>query len=383
MPTSQRASLPRDAPPPSASWAASLVAALLWAGCALSREYPGFVADLLRAGRGTVPSGRMTVWNWSAPEVFVVPAGSALVLLLVHLLLTHLLSAHTPPSGGDRFLVLWLTAAGAGVLPAVLWEAGRAWVVSTPPEEAAESLLLLLAFWGLLWAWVPALAGTRWPHRASAVPFPGPALLAGLCTALALVVAASTLFVTAGTRAALTPDTAQDPAAHAQDPAGKEPGSFPAPRDGATPPPEVAPGEHDPDPAWCAPEPGGILVGTPASATGHRMLALRFTNGAEEPCVLDGYPDVAFADRDGAEIDVEVTHGSSFAAEDPGPAAVTVPVGGQAVATLGWGAMALSDRSTHLLYTAPYPGAPRQASPVELDLADGGEAAVTAWRLEG
>ncbi len=77
--------------------------------------------------------------------------------------------------------------------------------------------------------------------------------------------------------------------------------------------------------------------------------------------MLDGYPDVAFAGQDGAEIGVEVTHGSPFTDEDPGPATVTVPFGGQAVATLGWDAMALSDRAAHVLYAAPRPGAPRQA----------------------
>ncbi|NYH51087.1 hypothetical protein HNR06_000676 [Nocardiopsis arvandica] len=376
MPTPHDTPLPRDAPPP-ASWAVSLVAAFLWAGCALSREYPAFVTDALGAGQDAAsPPGPMTVWDWPVPEVYVVPVGSALVLLLGHLLLMRLLSSLPPLSGGARFLVLWTTTAAAGVPPAVLWEFGRARVEEAFPAEAAGGLFLLVAFWGLFWAWVPALAGMRWPHQSSAVPLPGPALLAGLCAALALVVAVSTVSVALGTEEALNRHTARAPAA-------KAPGTVPVPRPGATPPPEVAPGEHDPDPAWCAPGRGDILVGAPASATGHRLLALRFVNGSEDPCVLDGYPDVAFAGKDGAEIDVEVTRGSSFTDEDPGPATVTVPVGGRALATLNWDAAARSDGAARVLHAAPYAGAPRQASPVELDLADGGEVTVTAWRLGG
>ncbi len=74
--------------------------------------------------------------------------------------------------------------------------------------------------------------------------------------------------------------------------------------------------------------------------------------------MLGGYPDVAFADGDGGELDVAVAPGGSLTAEDPGPGEVAVPVGGRAVSTLSWGAGARSDRGARVLHAAPPPGHP-------------------------
>jgi len=64
-------------------------------------------------------------------------------------------------------------------------------------------------------------------------------------------------------------------------------------------------------------------------ATGQNPLALRLTNRAQRPCVLHGYPAIAFADERGA-IPFSIRHGGDQMVTPRRPTRVVVRAGGSA-----------------------------------------------------
>ncbi|WP_256209419.1 DUF4232 domain-containing protein [Microbacterium sp. LCT-H2] len=150
------------------------------------------------------------------------------------------------------------------------------------------------------------------------------------------------------------------------------------------PVPERAPGASTPQlPAdACTPDRATLLLGTADGATGHRAQSIRLMNISEEPCVVEGYPDIAFADQNGHALDVEVRPGSSFLATDPGSAPVTVLPQGEATAVIGWDANATDGALVaRALHASLLPGYDRGSWPVELDIVSGSEVAITVWHL--
>lgn len=126
-----------------------------------------------------------------------------------------------------------------------------------------------------------------------------------------------------------------------------------------------------------------LLLGDPGAATGHRSQTLRLMNHSDAPCVVEGYPDVAFADQNGHELAVTVEHGGSFLAEDSGPAPFELPPGASAVTTLGWDTGATSNALVaRTLYAAPFATDQRGSWPVQFDIVEGSVVHVTAWALE-
>lgn len=138
------------------------------------------------------------------------------------------------------------------------------------------------------------------------------------------------------------------------------------------------------DPAWCADEDSTLIFDGPDAATGHRLLMLHVVNGGDSPCVLEGYPDIVFADQNGHLLDAEITPGSSFMRQDTGPVKITLEPGAFASSGIGWNA-----NSTHgalvaaEVYGALVPGDTRHSWPPRspLDIVPGSEVAVTAWAL--
>jgi hypothetical protein len=106
---------------------------------------------------------------------------------------------------------------------------------------------------------------------------------------------------------------------------------------------------------------------------------LRATNVGSAPCVLDGYPDLAIADARGAEVPLEIVHGSSFMATDPEPSVVVIPPGGGTSSVLGWDATD-GRSSIGAIYVAAYPGLPRVALAASWDMTAETRIAVTAWQ---
>ncbi|MGY4857566.1 DUF4232 domain-containing protein [Cryobacterium sp. AP23] len=390
-------------------WGPSVVAAALWLGCSAVFGFVSWRERLPRQILSHVVSEGMPsgVWNLTWPWIVVVPVVSTVVVFLVHLFLAGLVGGAGSGARSTRFLALWFVAVATGVLATAPF-ALSAIVTGFPPSRAAfildpaGSVMLQSGYWGLLWGWIPALLGSRRPARgwlaahasaagednAAAADPPAAAaqhtaasgrphlVLAGIAV-LALCLSAGT--VGAGNRAARV--AAAESSAVGE---GHTLGAVPDPDVVATPPAEVAPGADldDIDPSWCTPEQATPLLGDPDAATGHRVLSIEVMNFSDTPCVLDGYPDLAFADADGSAIDVTITHGGSFMAEDPGAMPITVPAGGYGVTRIGWNAMATDgELATYTLYSALYPGLKRGSWPITLDIVAGGEVFVTAWSV--
>ena len=126
-----------------------------------------------------------------------------------------------------------------------------------------------------------------------------------------------------------------------------------------------------------------LLKGEPDAATGHRGLPIRLMNFSEEPCVIEGYPDVAFGDQNQHLLAVTVEQGGSFMAQDPGPQRIEVPAGGYAVTVLGWDAASPHGALvTKTVYAAPTAGMTRGSWPIDLDIVEGSTVAITAWAID-
>ncbi|MHA3723857.1 DUF4232 domain-containing protein [Leucobacter sp. HY1910] len=136
------------------------------------------------------------------------------------------------------------------------------------------------------------------------------------------------------------------------------------------------------DPTWCSAADTTLMFDGPDAATGHRLLTLRVVNGGEESCVLEGYPDIAFADQNGHLLDAELSHGGSFMRQDAGPAAITLEPGAWASSGIGWNANSTQGELVAAqVYSALVPGDERHAWPprTPLDIVPGASVAVSAW----
>lgn len=283
------------------------------------------------------------------------------------------------------------------------------------------------AYFGVLYGWVAALVARAVARAASRAESPagidpdqasadelrgGPRRPGAFVGRVVPVLVAAALLVgytvasTAGAR--VHSQVTQAEARAAEDAAAAEAGR---PRTGAVPDP-AAEGESVPERAaqtvpretgWCGRDDVTLLLGltneeletgdrgnpdiergTHDAAAGHRVMPLRAVNITDAPCVLEGYPDVAFADQNGHLLDVAMTQGGSFMATDAGPVAVTLQPGEAAIARLGWNANSTQGALVAAeVYAAPLAGDTRDAWQLEvaLDIVAGSEATVTAWEL--
>ena len=159
-------------------------------------------------------------------------------------------------------------------------------------------------------------------------------------------------------------------------------GALPDPNAPGEPVPTAAPASGDLDPQWCTPDKATLLLGEPDAATGHRGLPIRLMNFSDEPCVIEGYPDVAFGDQNQHLLAVTIERGGSFMTQDPGPQRIEVPAGGYAVTYLGWDAASPHGALvTKTIYAAPTAGMERGSWGLDfdLDIVEGSTVAITAW----
>ncbi|WP_026128232.1 DUF4232 domain-containing protein [Nocardiopsis lucentensis] len=373
-----------------ALWPAGLTASALWVGCSHAHDLLGGIGPQFNRVLGyavprTIPPA---LWDRPSPWPLLLVAASTAVLLVAYLLVASLMPTGPSVPRAHRLPALWFAAVAAGAIASLTALAG---VVAADPAMDSVAFAVLAdeapftgAYWGLLWGWLPALLARRAPGAPP--PASGEAATDRIVLAVLLVLTAllSAVVSAAGARDFRERLGEQFPERGAQDTSDS-----PAPEATASaetepvPLPEVAPGAAEPDPAWCGPDQSTLRPeGRPVSATGHRGLPVRLTNDSDEPCVLNGYPDVAFADERGELPGVTVVRGRSFMAEDAGAVELSVPPGGTAEFVLGWDAMATAGaRVASVLYVAPHAGMVRESWPVPTDIAEGGEVAVTAWRL--
>ncbi|MRG60857.1 DUF4232 domain-containing protein [Agromyces sp. CFH 90414] len=283
--------------------------------------------------------------------------------------------------GAAGFAAGWLAAVLAGVvavgIPTGVQVAGA---VLDRQLQAFPSVEVVgaAAYWGVVWGWMPALAGALLARARATPATRAPGRGRGILIASSATIAVLGLGALAiATPLALEAQRAVDQAVIAQsEPAPPEPIGVPIP--------EIAPGDWQVDPSWCTENQLDFSASRPDAAAGHRGMRITATNTSTAPCVIEGYPDLAFSDPVTNGFETRVLHGGGMLAEpDAGPVRLDVAPGASVVADLSWRAPARSDRDpAGFVHVAAYPGAVRQFVQVDTDIT-GGELEVTAWRAAG
>ena len=323
-----------------------------------------------------VPTLPMGIWQRGAPWGTVLPVLGAVLfgtLLACGYTLAARMRNWSSATRLMRVIIAWFVGAVAGVVTAAVWDLaavlaeaeqeplGLQWVFR---EHLPE--LLASAIVGLVWGWLPALVLANFGNPV------GRRVAAWMSvTAVVMAVAASVVIVSG-----LPASTRQDRAAQGLSPVYHPVTPSPTPRPQA--PSRVAPTPVAPAAGWCTDADISISASGTQGALGHRAITLVLVNQSGTSCVVDGYPDIAFASSNGGELNVPVVHGSSYLAQDPGPHTVTLGPGTTAKATLSWGAGTQGDTANSIL-VAPYAGAIRSALDTQTDITDGSSVSVTAW----
>lgn len=284
---------------------------------------------------------------------------------------------------GNAFLLLWLATILASTVLGLCFDLAR--LLTFLPDSGLHGLTAavvesapITTYWGVVSGWIPALLlFRRVPSEGTSRPRASVQVIVALISTILLV--AVTFLASEARQAEVVRQNAE------QQGLSEEDGAYPDPHAAGEPVPEVAPGVSAPDlePDWCTSESAMPLLGGADAATGHRVQVINLMNFTDEPCVMEGYPDIAFADQNGNELDVSVARGSSFMAEDPGATLITVPAQGQAKTTISWDANTTDGALVaRTLYVAPIAGLIRGSWPVELDVVAGSEVTVSAWQVD-
>lgn len=289
-----------------------------------------------------------------------------------------------PAHGKRGFAAAWFAAIAAGTIAvAVPMGVAALTAASTPAQlvQLSPEPLAVAALWGLGWGWLPALTALLLVDRRAEGAERSDAERTDIRRRyrLVLVVAAVVAVLGLGATAVLEPISR---AAWHADLQAQIPEESVPPAPTGEPVPEVAPGDWQIDPLWCTDNQLEFSASSPDSAAGSRAMTVRAANASQAPCVLEGYPDLAFSDPVTTALDVRVEHGSAMGADDVGSVRIELAPGAVAEATIAWRAMstAESDREpAGWLHLAPYHGGIRQMMQIETDII-GGEVIVTAWR---
>ncbi|MGP3533281.1 DUF4232 domain-containing protein [Microbacterium sp. RD1] len=284
---------------------------------------------------------------------------------------------------GATVVATWFALVLASALVGLAFDlgAGWSWIVSYGARGLLSSGFGVAtaagALWGLAAGWVPALIA----RVSDAEPVRGRTPVWLLPVAAVAVV--GVIFAGAVTDASRKEAIAAENAAQREVDSASSFGALPDPDAPGVPVPETADGVIPDDPQWCTPEKATVLKGEPDAATGHRGMRIQLLNFSDQPCVIEGYPDIAFGDQNGHLLDVTVEHGGSFMAQDPGPQRIEVPAGGYAVAVLGWDAASPHGALvTNTVWAAQTAGMVRGSWPIELDIVEGSAVVVTAWTVD-
>jgi len=357
------------------------VAAALWLASGLVHVVSGSNVYVDRALGVLVPTPtNALMWTWPLPW-------SLIALLLaaasVAAVVAFVLRAVTG-SSRDRpaFTSAWFAIVVAGAVIGLAIDAVA--VLSSVPLLGRRAVLLTSvdyavvgAYWGLVQGWIPALVASR---RRDPGVARTPQRTRKRWTAAAAIVALAA-FAAAGTVGADVDRLAIAEENAIAEGFPPELGAVPDVAAPGTPPPTAAPSPVARDRSWCTPEQAMLLQGAPDAATGHRVFSIRLMNFSDAPCVVSGYPDLAFADQNGHELAVTIDHGSSFMADDAGPRSIEVPAQGYAIAFFGWDANATAGALVaRTVYAAQSAGDQRGSWPVTLDIVAGSTVHVTAWQ---
>lgn len=371
------------------------VLAVLWLVC-------GWLPYLLYSVGGSMATLSQLIPTPMSRGVFGSPvlwAAAVQVLMAVVLVAGFAVLSTTLSTGRAVFAAGWLAAvlvafaigAALDLGNFVTW-AGAFGIRGAVGTMGAAPLTTLWAVWV---GWIPALvfalprrerasdpAPDSSPYSSSS---PDPSSSSGRLgarawtTLVALIALIVLPFVAAGGDNA-TQEQLREEQAAAQQQVDPDGAAAPDPSASGEPVPTAAPSDDPPDDGACTSANTTILAPAPDGATGHRGQSLSLVNVSEQPCVVDGYPDVAYGDQNGHLLDVVVEHGRSFMAEDPGASPLTLQPGESASAVIGWDANSVQGQlAARSLWIAVQPGEERLSWFTPLDIIPGATVHVTAW----
>jgi hypothetical protein len=361
------------------SWTVSATAGAIWLvvvflGAAVS------LTPLSRVQHAVLPAGVTPYfWSWAAPWPVLLPLAGAIAVAAVHAAILRFSRTSAP------FATAWLAAVAAGaiagltvdtvlVFGTLITQGWAMWALDLGSRAAVG------AYWGLLYGWIPGLVALRLSKRgradAASEPKVRPFAAAAIAVVALMLLGAAQVLGNEATQAQLRAEQI------AAEPAPADGSARPDPEAAGDPVPELVEGPGVTGDDGCTPEHAMVLIGDVDGATGHRGLRLELMNFSEEPCVIEGYPDIAFGDQNAHLLDVTIERGSSFMAADPGATAIEIPAGNSAVAYIGWDA-----NSTHgqlvaqTLWAAVLAGETRGSKPITSDVIGGSTVTITAWAL--
>ena len=358
------------------------VLAVLWFLC-------GWAPYFLYSAGGSLATLAQLVPSPMGRGVFGSPvlwAVAVQILMAIALVAGFAVLASTLSDGRAVFGVGWLAAVLTAFAIGAVLDLGSffSWVGAFGIRGAAGTMgaASMTTWWAVLVGWIPALV---WVHSArSPESDSAQSRLRSGSTAVASLIAVVALIglplAAAGGDNATQERLREDQAA-AQEAADPEGAAAPDPSAPGEPVPTAAPSAGPSADGTCTSDNTTIMAPAPDAATGHRGQSLLLVNVSEEPCVVDGYPDVAYGDQNGHLLDVSVEHGRSFMAEDPGATPITLQPGESASAVIGWDANSVHGQlAARSLWIAVLPGQERLSWDISLDIISGATVHVTAWQ---
>jgi hypothetical protein len=276
-----------------------------------------------------------------------------------------------------RALLLWAAAVVVAVGTVGLAQAGEWWQTvelfggrgGSHVRMFTLPALAEAARWGMLWGWVPALVAAlaRTPRPVVRRRVVVPALLLLVATA-----------VSGAWLATVTHDAAVSTMTEVAQPEPE-----PTPTGPTDPPPAVAATPEPSTDGRCTAD-AVQMTAVADAAMGSRALVLAARNVSDAECVLDGYPDVAFADEVGDAVRPDLRpggEGSLGGLSDVPAEPVLLAPGEAAAAYLTWsGSQApAGSRTASTVLVAPWAGAPRTAYEQYLDVVDDGAVGLGPW----
>ncbi|MDR6868479.1 hypothetical protein J2Y69_003098 [Microbacterium resistens] len=332
-----------------------------------------------RVQQAVLPSGVTPFfWSWAAPWPVLFPIAGAVAVALVHAAIMRVARPRGP------FTATWLATVAAGAIAGMTVDVALVFGSLVANGWAIWGLDLgsraaVGAYWGLLYGWIPGLIARRLARPGESVfsvRRGTPAIGIVLALGGLVLLGATQIFGDGATQAQLRAEEAM---------------TEPAPADGAARPDPDAEGEPVPDHVKgagvtgddaCTSERAMVLSGDVDGATGHRGLRLELMNFSDAPCVIEGYPDIAFGDQNDHLLAVTVERGSSFMATDPGATRVEIPAHASAVAYVGWDANSTQGALVaRTFWVSALAGETRGSKPIDSDVISGSTVKVTAWEL--
>ncbi|WP_341994540.1 DUF4232 domain-containing protein [Microbacterium sp. LWH7-1.2] len=336
---------------------------------------------------------RYGMFGLPAPWVVLVQVLTAAVLVAAFAVLAMSLA----PRGRFTFAAGWLAAVLSAFLIGASLDLGNlfVWIGRFGVRGALGTMgaAPLTVWWAVLVGWIPSLVtmslqrGHAVETEAGAGTDAAPARRSRVSTsvvaaALVAAVAVIALPVAAQAGSAAAQEQLRQEQADAQAGADPDGAALADPAASGAPVPSAAPTSIEAADGACTAEKTTILAPAADAATGHRGQALQLVNTSDAPCVVNGYPDVAYGDQNGHLLEVTVERGHSFMAEDPGPEPITLQPGEAVFAVIGWDANSVHGQlAARSLWVAAYPGAARLTWEVSMDIIPGTTVHVTAWQV--